>query len=102
MFFWLPILIETENLIVDIQGVREWFLNHGIETRMRYSQPLQHQPAYIDYMSSRYPEYKIPITPEAEYVAARLIGLPARADMTQEEIDYIIMTVHKMEEELGK
>lgn len=96
-YFWCHILVDEECLGFDTQTLVVKLAAKGIETRNRYTEPLYKQPvlnANLPKMlalsgGANLPDYGSMYLPCVERVAGRVIGLPNRPDMTEEEIDKV-------------
>ena len=86
-FFWLPLLMSNKELA---RQMRAHLLSCGIETRQRYTEPLQAQPVIRRAYGEEFVAAADAATPMARRVAAGMIGLPTPANMTQEEFDRIV------------
>lgn len=70
-------------------ALMEYLKQQGIHAGLHYPVPCHLQQAYADL------GYKTGDFPESEYLAAHCISLPMFAEMTKEEVDYVIEKVNK-------
>lgn len=97
-YFWCHILIDEEGLGFSTQELIERLREAGIETRNRYVEPLYRQPVLTKNIppilklsaGDNLPDYSSLHHPGAERAAGKIIGLPNRPDMTEEEINAVV------------
>jgi dTDP-4-amino-4,6-dideoxygalactose transaminase len=73
----------------DREGLMAYLKEQGIHAGLHYPVPCHLQQAYADL------GYKAGDFPESEYLAAHCISLPMFAEMTEEEISYVIEKVNE-------
>ena len=86
-YFWCPVQLDDQ---IGLDFFREHMRRHGVEIRHRYRKLFYDQP-----IMDRFPHRVQPgLCPTAERIAERVVGLPARSDLSEKEIDHIITAVH--------
>ena len=97
-YFWCHALIDEDRLGLTTEELIIRLRERGVEVRNRYVAPLYRQPLLTDNLPAalklaagdRLPAYAELELPNVEKVAGRMIGLPNRPDMTEDEIDHIV------------
>lgn len=101
-FFWAPFEVVEEE--IGQSGIEVWenLREEGVETRHRYTTPLYEQPVFDEHrgFNSEFPwtmndndrEYDLEL-PHVEHVAGRMIGLPNRPNLTDEEFEFVVDTI---------
>lgn len=101
-YFWCHILVDEEALGFPMQELIQRLRELGIEVRHRYLKPLNRQslltadlPPLLQraQREGRMPDYANLRLPNAEAAAGKMIGLPNRPDMNQEELKRVVETV---------
>jgi perosamine synthetase len=101
-YFWCHILIDEEALGMSTSELIGELAARGVEVRRRYTAPLYKQPLLTTNLppilklsaGSNLPDYGALQLPNAELAAGRVIGLPNRPDMSEEEIEYVARVLH--------
>jgi dTDP-4-amino-4,6-dideoxygalactose transaminase len=101
-YFWCHILVDEAELGIKTRELIHALHDRGIEVRYRYTAPLYRQPL----LTSRLPailrllaganliDYGSLHLPNAERAAGRVVGLPNRPDMSEDEIAYVADVLH--------
>lgn len=100
-YFWCHAEVDEARLGMSTQDLIAVLLEKGIEVRNRYKAPLNEQPLLTTNIPAilrlsageNLPDYGAARFPVAKAVAGRIIGLPNRPDMTEEEIDHVVGTL---------
>ncbi len=103
-YFWLHIQVDEEKLGIDTQELIQVLADKGVQTRNRYLEPLYKQPILTTHIppilkllaGEHLPDYGNLNLPNVEKIAGKVLGLPNRPDMTDEEIDYVSEVLHSL------
>jgi len=103
-YFWCHVLVDEERLGMPTADLVRTLAERGVETRNRYKAPLYRQPLLtmrpppILALSAgaNLPNYGGLHLPNAERLAGKVIGLPNRPDMTDDEIAYVAEVLHAL------
>lgn len=90
-YFWCPVLVDEVELGMTTPNLIKHLAGEGVEVRHRYDKPLYHQPV----MRARNNPQPFRM-PQAEHLAGKVIGLPNRPDMTDEEIDTVLQVTRRI------
>jgi len=106
-YFWAPFEVDEEAIGMTGKEVWSALREHGVETRHRYTTPLYRQPVFADHcgFNSEFPwsendrehKYADLRLPNVEQVVGRTLGFPNRPNITEDEIEYVIETVHNFD-----
>lgn len=108
-YFWAPFEVDTEAISRSGKQVWRELKQRGVETRHRYTTPLYEQPVFQNHrgFNSDFPWSENPHDhtydldlPNAETVAGRVIGLPNHPNLTDEEIQFVVDTIHEYDSDL--
>lgn len=105
VYFWCPIFIDEKKLGKSTLQLREELQEKGVETRHRYTAPLNKQimllekntypkqcPFSCPYYGKEIDYSKIHLK-NAEKIAGKVLGLPNHPELTVKNLDYIIKTI---------
>jgi dTDP-4-amino-4,6-dideoxygalactose transaminase len=103
-YFWAHVAVDEGLLGMATRTLVETLRERGIECRHRYWEPLYRQPVLTQAIppllrlsaGSNLPNYGALEMPVAERFAGRVIGLPNRPDMSDEEIEYVSAVIHAL------
>jgi dTDP-4-amino-4,6-dideoxygalactose transaminase len=103
-YFWCHVLVNEERLGFDTRELARLLRENGVEVRERYVAPLYRQAVLTENLpallrlsgGAHLPRYGEMHLPNAERVAGRLIGLPNRPDMTEDELDRVVEVVREV------
>jgi dTDP-4-amino-4,6-dideoxygalactose transaminase len=108
-YFWAPFEVDVEAIGRSGKQVWRELKQRGVETRHRYTTPLYEQPVFQNHrgFNSDFPWSENPHDhtydldlPNAEMVAGRVIGLPNHPNLTDEEIQFVVDTIHEYDSDL--
>lgn len=108
-YFWAPFEVDIEAIGRSGKQVWRELKQRGVETRHRYTTPLYEQPVFQNHrgFNSDFPWSENPHDhtydldlPNAETVAGRVIGLPNHPNLTDEEIQFVVDTIHEYDSDL--
>ena len=109
-FFWCHLLVDEDELGFTTQELIARLRERGVEVRHRYLEPLNRQPllngdALLNFgcpaACPHYgaaPDYAGLSLPNAERAAGRVLGLPNRPDMGEDELDRVVEIVRGIQE----
>lgn len=86
-WFWAPFATRTGDEYLDGKRLRAVLADHGVETRHRYTDPLQSQSAFETAV-----ERPLPV---AARVAGNVIGLPNHPGLEEADIETVIRRVRE-------
>lgn len=86
-WFWAPFATRTDEGYLDGKRVRAVLADHGVETRHRYTAPLQSQSAFETPV-----ERPLPV---ASRVAGNVIGLPNHPGLDGADIETVVRRVRE-------
>jgi perosamine synthetase len=107
-YFWCPIYIDEEKAGRSFGEVVRELRDRGIEVRQRYKTPLYKQPLMAnrnfyangkEWPGDSYgepPDYAHLHLPNVEKVAGKLLGLPNHPQLTPDDLEYIVRTLHEL------
>jgi len=103
-YFWCHVMINEDILGMSTQELIAKLREMGVEVRNRYKEPLYRQPMLNDNIppilrlsaDDNLPAYGEMNLPNAELASGRMIGLPNRPDMTQDEMDRVVEALHRI------
>ena len=86
-WFWCPVVVDEIELGSSTKELMAHLRSEGIEVAHRYWEPIYKQPVFGHLPKAAH-------CPNAEALSGRVIGLPNRPDMTQDELDYVAEVLH--------
>lgn len=103
-YFWCHIWIDEAKLGMSTPELIRRLSEHGVEVRNRYVEPLYRQPLLNENLpkilrlvaGDNLPDYGGMSLPNVERIAGKVIGLPNRPDMTDEEIARLSEILHAL------
>ena len=103
-FFWCHVLIDEDRLGMSTRDLIGVLRERGVEVRNRYWEPLYKQPLLTERLppllkrvaGEHLPAYGELSLPNAERAVGRMIGLPNRPDMTDDEINQLVRILHSL------
>ncbi len=109
-YFWCPLYIDEEKAGMGFADVVRTLRDRGIEVRQRYKRPLYKQPIMAEHnfyangkpwngghhYDAEPPKYADLHLPNVEKVAGKLLGLPNHPGLTQDDLEYIVRTLHEI------
>ena len=103
----LPLVLPSEgegeqsvfsSFVIMVEGrdvFRQWMFDHGVECLIYYPTPLHLQPA------AKRLGYSRGSFPVCEAQAEKILSLPSRPELSNDEVDKVIKTIHTYFKELG-
>lgn len=96
-YFWCHVWIDEDRLGMSTAELIGVLRDKGIECRNRYEAPLYRQPLLTSNLpqvlrisaGDNLPDYGAMHLPNAEAIAGRVIGLPNRPDLSDDEIAHV-------------
>jgi perosamine synthetase len=103
-YFWCHIWIDENELGMPTSELITKLSENGVEVRHRYVEPLYKQPLLNSELPNilkivaggNLPDYSALSLPNVEQVVGRILGLPNRPDMTDDEINKVADVLHGM------
>ena len=103
-YFWCHVRIDEARLGMTTAALISALGDSGVEVRHRYVEPLYRQPLLTTHLPDilklvagpNLPDYGSLFLPNVEAIAGRIIGLPNRPDMEDDEIDYVSDVLHRL------
>jgi dTDP-4-amino-4,6-dideoxygalactose transaminase len=108
-YFWALVEIDTDAIGMSGKDVWRELKDRGVETRHRYTKPLYRQPVFTEHrgFNGEFPwsanpndhDYADLHLPTVEAVVGDVIGLPNHPNLTDENLAYVIDTIHEFGEQ---
>ena len=103
-YFWCHVLVDEDQLSMTTRDLIGRLREEGVEVRNRYIEPLYKQPLLTSNVppilklvaGDRLPAYGEMFLPNVEAIAGKVIGLPNRPDMTEDEMDRVADVLHRI------
>jgi perosamine synthetase len=106
-YFWAPFEVDEEAIGMTGKEVWAALKDQGVETRHRYTTPLYRQPVFAEHRgfngefpwseNERAHDYAEMNLPNVEEVVGRMLGLPNRPNIDEEEIEFVVETIQSFD-----